>query len=340
MSHPEDRIKALIKLGRYFRKISERDAAYDPFFNAIDLAEQQNGWFEKKSCLQAFTAWGNALKPDKLEKWISRYDLGENPNPKTFALITAGNIPLVGFHDLISIWVSGNKALVKCSTKDNVLIPFIVSTDPLFESLTSFTDGQLEGFDAVIATGSDNAARYFDYYFSRYPHIIRKNRNGIAVIDGSETQEDLESLGKDILQYYGLGCRNVSKLYLPTGYDLNLVFGGLYPHANVIEMNKYANNYDYNKAIYLMSEFDFLENGFFMLREEKAIPSPIATSHYEFYETLDFLKIRLKEQKDNIQCIISNSDIDGAIPFGRAQEPQLWDYADGIDTLRFIQSIQ
>ena len=340
MSQPEDRIRGLKKLGHYFRNISEKDSQYNNFFKSIDLAGQQNGWFEKKSCLQAFTAWGNALKTDKIEKWISRYDLGENLNPKTIALITAGNIPLVGLHDLISIWISGNRALVKCATKDSILIPFIVSTDPLFKSLTSFTDGQLEGFDAVIATGSNNAARYFDYYFSKYPHIIRKNKNGIAVLNGSETQEDMENLGKDILQYYGLGCRNVSKIYLPKGFDLNLVFGGLYPYANIIEMNKYANNYNYNKAVYLMSEFDFLENGFFMLREDKVISSPIATSHYEFYETLSPLKNHLKEQHKNIQCIVSNTDIEGAIAFGEAQNPQLWDYADGVDTLRFLKSLQ
>ena len=246
----------------------------------------------------------------------------------------------MGLHDLITIWISGNKALVKCSTKDNVLIPFIVSTDPLFQSLTSLVDGQLEGFDAVIATGSNNAARYFDYYFSKYPHIIRKNKNGIAVLDGNETQKELEGLGKDILQYYGLGCRNVSKLYLPKGFDLNLIFGGLYPYANVIEMNKYANNYDYNKAIYLMSDFDFLENGFFILRKDKAMSSPIATCHYEFYDTFDLLKNHLREQKENIQCIVSKTDIEGSIAFGQAQYPQLWDYADGVDTLKFIQSLK
>jgi len=339
MSQREDRIRALKKLGQYFRNISEKDPLYNNFFKSIDLAGQQNGWFEKKSCLHAFTSWGDALKTDKIEKWISQYDLEENLNPKTIALIPAGNIPLVGLHDLICIWISGNISLVKCSTKDSVLIPYIVSIDPLFQSLTSLADGQLEDFDAIIATGSNNAARYFEYYFSKYPHIIRKNRNGIAVLDGSEAPEQFEGLGKDILQYYGLGCRNVSKLYLPLGFDLNLIFGGLYPHADVIEMNKYANNYDYNKAVYLMSDIDFMENGFFMLREDKAICSPIATCHYEFYDTLDLLKIHLKERQKNIQCIVSKTDIDESISFGQAQFPQLWDYADGVDTLKFIQSL-
>ena len=339
MSELKDRIKALEKLGYFFSNISEVDSRYDTFFEAIDRAQIQNVWFQKKACITAIQSWGSALQPDKIARWESNYPRKDNHNPKTIAVIMAGNIPLVGLHDLISIWISGNRALVKCATKDSILIPFIVGIDPLFQSLTSFTDGQLEGFDAVIATGSNNAARYFDYYFSKYPHIIRKNKNGIAVLNGSETQEDLENLGKDILQYYGLGCRNVSKLYLSKGFDLDLVFGGLYPYAHVIEMKKYANNYDYNKAVYLMSEFDFLENGFFMLREYKAISSPIATAHYEFYETLGPLKSHLLEQRENIQCIVSNADIEGAIPFGQAQNPQLWDYADGVDTIEFLKGL-
>ena len=339
MSELKDRIKKLEKLGYFFSNISEVDSRYDTFFEAIDRAQIQNVWFQKKACITAIQSWGSALQPDKIARWESNYPRKDNHNPKTIAVIMAGNIPLVGLHDLISIWISGNRALVKCATKDSILIPFIVGIDPLFQSLTSFTDGQLEGFDAVIATGSNNAARYFDYYFSKYPHIIRKNKNGIAVLNGSETQEDLENLGKDILQYYGLGCRNVSKLYLSKGFDLDLVFGGLYPYAHVIEMNKYANNYDYNKAVYLMSEFDFLENGFFMLREYKAISSPIATGHYEFYETLGPLKSHLLEQRENIQCIVSKANIEGAIPFGQAQNPQLWDYADGVDTIEFLKGL-
>lgn len=270
MSQLEDRIKALEKLGHFFRHISEDNPRYDPFFEVIENARHQNGWFKKDACLMAIKAWGVALEADYISKWIGPYALTTQAQPKTIAVIMAGNIPLVGLHDLISIWISGHKALVKCATKDNLLIPFLVSTDPFLESMTTFTKGKLEGFDAVIATGSNNAARYFDHYFSKYPHIIRKNKNGIAVLDGTESASDLEGLGKDMLQYYGLGCRNVSKLYLPKNFDLNQIFGGLYPYAHVIEMNKYANNYDYNKAVYLMSEFDFLENGFFYVKRGKS----------------------------------------------------------------------
>ena len=339
MNRLEDRIKAIEKLGNFFTDISENNPLYDAFFKVLEQAQIQNGWFQKKSCLDAIRSWGEALQTCKVSRWIDPYIIHENNSPKTIAIIMAGNIPLVGLHDLISTWISGHKAMVKCSTQDSILIPYIVSTDPLFQSLSNFSEGKLENFDAVIATGSNNSARYFDYYFSKYPHIIRKNRNAIAVLNGEETQKDIEGLGRDILQYYGLGCRNVSKLYVPRDFDLNIVFSGLFPHANVLEMNKYANNYDYNKAVYLMSEFDFLENGFFILREHKAISSPIATAHYEFYDDLNKLKKQLKDQQEDIQCIISNIDIEGCITFGDAQRPALWDYADRVDTMDFLLSL-
>ena len=339
MTKLKNRIKALENLGNYLSDISDKDSLYAPLFGAIERANGQNGWFQREACMEAIQSWGSALKPKNIHQWINQYQINENNSPKTIAVIMAGNIPLVGLHDLISIWISGNRALVKCPTKDSVLIPFIVEVNPLFQSLTSFTDGKLKGFDAVIATGSNNAARYFHYYFSKYPHIIRKNRNGVAVLDGSETQEEMKYLGRDILQYYGLGCRSVSKLYLSKGFNLDLVFEGLYPYANIIEMNKYANNYDYNKAVFLISEFDFVENGFFMLRENQAISSPIGTCNYEYYEGFEVLKKHLLDQQENIQCIVSKADIQGAIPFGQAQIPNLWDYADGVDTLEFLNRL-
>ncbi len=339
MSRLKDCVKALERLGDFFRNASQENSHYQDLFKALHQAQIQNGWFQQKSCLEAIESWGKALQKNQIEKWINDYALKDDRNPKTIALITAGNIPLVGLHDLISVWISGNNALVKCASKDRILMPFIVGIDPFFESSTVFSDHKLEDFDAVIATGSNNAARYFDHYFSKYPHIIRKNKNGVAVLDGKENNKDLEGLGKDMLQYYGLGCRNVSKLYLPTNYDLNKIFGGVYPLAEVLEMKKYANNYDYNKAVYLMSEFDFLENGFFMLREEKTIPSPIATAHYEFYNDFSQLEKYLEEQKENIQCVVTKQPIKGAIAFGEAQNPQLWDYADGIDTLAFLNTL-
>ncbi|MCH1608213.1 MAG: acyl-CoA reductase [Flavobacteriaceae bacterium] len=339
MSPLKDRIKALSEMGHFFRHISEKDSTYTPLFNAIEQAQTQNGWFQKTACLLALEAWGETLRLERIEKWLLPYGYEEQKNPKTIAVIMAGNIPLVGLHDLITIWIAGHRALVKCASKDTILIPFLIDTFPVFKSLSSISEGKLEGFDAVIATGSNNAARYFDHYFSKYPHIIRKNKNGVAVLNGNETPKELEALGNDILQYYGLGCRNVSKLYVPRNYDFNLIFGGLYPHANIIDHNKYANNYDYNKAVHLMSEYDFLENGFFMLREEKSFASPIATAHYEYYDDIDVLMKQLEEEKDKLQCIVSKLSLPGAFPFGEAQNPALWDYADGTDTLAFLKSL-
>jgi len=204
------------------------------------------------------------------------------------------------------------------------------------EDFITYETGKLIGFDAVIATGSNNAARYFDHYFSSYPHVIRKNRNGIAVIEGNETNDEMIALGKDMLQFFGLGCRNVAKIYLPEGYDLNKIFEGVYPFASVIKHAKYANNYDYNKAVFLMSAFDFLENGFFMLREEKSFSAPIACVHYEYYKNIEELSTLLGQQKDFIQCIVSHLDIENSIPFGETQNPALWNYADGVDTINFL----
>ena len=333
------RIRALVALGHYFKYFDENKPEYLPFVRAIEKAKIENGWFRKKECLHAIACWGIALEKEKIQKWLAAYEIEENRTPKIIALVLAGNLPMVGFHDLIAIWVTGNIALVKCSSKDKVLIPFIVNNNSLLKSMTSFTSEKLEDFDAVIATGSNNAARYFNYYFSKYPSIIRKNRNGIAILNGNETKLELEGLGRDMLQYFGLGCRSVSKLYLPQGYDLNKIFGGIYPFSNLINVNKYANNYDYNKAIFLMSEFEFKENGFFMLKKDSAISSPIACAFYEFYTEYRLLKNQLDKQKDYIQCVVTNESHKSAVTFGSTQKPNLWDYADGVDTIRFLVSL-
>ena len=332
----KDRIFALEKLGLYFQNIKAENPEYQKFFECLETAKQHNAWFQLDQCLAAFKVWGDALSKEKINKWITSYDSKETQEQKTIAVIMAGNIPLVGLHDLISIWISGNIALVKCASKDQILMPFIANLDPIFKFSTIFTTEKLDGFDAVIATGGNNAARYFDYYFSKYPHIIRKNRNGVAVLTGNESKEEYEALGRDLLQYYGMGCRNVSKLYVPEGFDLNLVFGGVYPLASVLNVNKYANNYDYNKAVFLMSEFDFIENGFFMIKKDEGISSPIACLFYEHYENIETLEKKLEALEDQIQCLVSTIPLKNAIPFGQTQQPQLWDYADGIDTMSFL----
>lgn len=232
---------------------------------------------------------GQCLTEDALAAWLLPYTETAAP-AKKIAIIMAGNIPLVGLHDLLSVLVTGNNALVKLSSNDAVLIPllwsFLCELEPQLDGRVAFTQGTLTDFDAVIATGSDNTARYFDYYFGRYPHIIRRNRNSIAILTGEEDANELYALGKDIFTYFGLGCRSVSKLFVPEAYDFETFFKGIYAYRDIIQGNKYANNYDYNKAVYLMSEFQLRDNGFLILKEDKAFGSPIASLFYERYSDL------------------------------------------------------
>ena len=255
----------------------------------------------------------------------------------------AGNIPLVGFHDFLSVLISGHNVIVKQSSNDKHLLPFIAKflehIEPNFKGRIYFTDEKLRNFDAVIATGSNNTARYFEYYFKNKPSIIRNNRNSIAILTGNESESELKELSNDIFRYYGLGCRNVSKLYVPKGYNFDYFFKAIYHWNPIIEKAKYANNYDYNKAVYLMSEFQMLENGFLMIKEDQSFSSPIATVFYETYTDLNELKIQLNLVKDQIQCIVANGFSDNEIPFGQSQNPKLWEYADNMDSIAFLLKI-
>ena len=335
------RVNALIKLGVHLKNYNPDDEYYGLLKKQVHQAIINNGWFTAESIRETFSSWGNVLVQDTVEKWLTPYSFSEGSPSKTIALILAGNIPMVGFHDIICVWLSGHKAMVKCASKDLFLLPYMTSflEHEAGEQKITFTAQKLEHFHAVIATGSNNAARYFDHYFSSYPNIIRKNRNGVAVLNGTESEEELIGLGKDMLKYFGLGCRNVAKIYLPRGYDLNLIFGAIFSHAEIINHAKYGNNYDYNKAVWLMSEFDFLENGFFMLKEDTDFSAPISCAFYSYYDNMEYVKQELQTHKDSIQCVVSKLDIDGAIALGSAQQPSLWDYADGIDTLRFLEKI-
>jgi hypothetical protein len=233
--------------------------------------------------------------------------------------------------------------LIKQSSNDQKLLPilanYLMAIEPGYKELIEFTEGRFTNFDAVIATGSNNTARYFEYYFAKRPSIIRKNRNSIAVLTGNETPEELQALGADVFRYFGLGCRNVSKLYVPEGYDFDLFFKAMFPWAELMNNAKFANNYDYNKAVYLMSEFKLLDNGFLILKEDKSFGSPIGTLFFETYADKNSLKITLEENKDNLQCIVAKGLLDEEIAFGQTQHPQLWDYADNIDTLKFLQQL-
>ncbi|MBB1140012.1 acyl-CoA reductase [Myroides sp. WP-1] len=346
----EAKKKAFVALGDFLRQFatnefvkSEKVEYNDPFFSSfealIETSVHYNGWFVKEQVLIAVQSWADALTEENLTQWCAAYDFSREPLKKV-GLILAGNIPLVGFHDLVSVLLSGNIALVKLSSNDQKILPFLAeylqTVEPQFKERLVFIAGKMEGFDAVIATGSNNTARYFDYYFSTVPHIIRKNRNSVALLTGEETPDQLTALAKDIFTYYGLGCRNVSKLFVPKGYNFDAFFQGMYAQKEVIEYEKYANNYDYNKAVFLMSEFQLLDNGFLTIKEDASYASPISSVYYEYYDTVEEVVERLRVDQEKIQCIVSNGLTEDSIAFGQTQHPQLWDYADQVDTLEFL----
>jgi len=349
----QERINAFVKLGDFIRqfsneaiqkndKVEHNDIFFDGFKHQLKLAEEYNGWFTPENIRFALNSWSEALTLSNISIWLKPYNIA-SVKPKQVAVVMAGNIPLVGFHDFLSVLITGHDVLVKQSSNDKHILPFLSKyleyVAPEFKGKIIFTDKKLEGFDAVIATGSNNTARYFEYYFKGKPSIIRNNRNSVAVLTGYESEEDLKQLSEDIFRYYGLGCRNVSKLFVPNGYDFNSFFEAMYHWHPIIEKAKYANNYDYNKAVYLMSEFDILENGFFMIKEDKSYASPIATAFYEYYEDSAALKEQLKTDSDQIQCIVSNGFIENEVDFGQTQKPKLWDYADSVDSVKFLLSI-
>ncbi|MFY0714151.1 acyl-CoA reductase [Seonamhaeicola sp. NFXS20] len=351
--HLQERINAFVKLGDFLGQFSNKvitkqnnvelnDLFFDGFKHQLKLAEEHNGWFTKENIAFALKNWSNALTQTNLSKWLSKYNFNEI-SPKKVAIIMAGNIPLVGFHDFLSVLISGHHVLVKQSSNDKQLLPYLAKyleyVEPNFKGNISFTEEKIANFDAVIATGSNNTARYFEYYFKDKPSIIRNNRNSVAVLTGNETEDDLKNLSEDIFKYYGLGCRNVSKLFVPKNYNFDAFFKAIYHWHPIIEETKYANNYDYNKAVYLMSEFDMLENGFLMLKEDKSYASPIATVFYEFYDDTNNLKEKLKSDEQHIQCIVSNGFIENEVSFGQTQKPQLWDYADSVNSVEFLLSI-
>jgi hypothetical protein len=344
------KVEAFVKLGGFLRTFCEfinsddvsgniNDRWFAAFTTEIEMAHHHNGWFTKENCIHALQEWGNLLTRKNLNEWLVSYDVSYNKE-KIVALIMAGNIPLVGFHDLLSVLITGNKALVKLSSNDQKLIPLIFDylkdIEPYFDDKVVFTKEKLINYDAVIATGSNNTSRYFEYYFSKKPNIIRKNRTSVAVLNGNETKADLTALGEDIFRYFGLGCRSVSKLFVPTGYDVDAFYKAMYGYNDIINHHKYANNYDYNKAVYLMSEFKILDNGFLILKEDESHASPIASVFYEYYENPSHLKTRLISDKDKIQCIVSSGFMEEEISFGETQKPSLMDYADGVDTVDFL----
>ncbi|CAM1366598.1 Acyl-CoA reductase [Tenacibaculum soleae] len=349
----QNRISALVELGKFLGQFTQKettqkneikfnDLFFDGFKHQLKIAGENNTWFTKENLLFATESWSKALTKENIQQWIANENLGENDS-KQVAVIMAGNIPLVGFHDFVSVLIAGHSVLVKQSSNDKHLLPFLAKyleyVQPELKGKITFTEQKLTDFDAVIATGSNNTARYFEFYFKDKPSIIRKSRNSVAVLTGNETAQDFENLSNDVFRYFGLGCRSVSKLYVPKNYNFDPFFTGMYNKQEIINNAKYANNYDYNKAVYLMSEFDILENGFLMIKEDESYASPIASVFYEYYDNIEDLKLKLNQDKEKIQCIVANNIMEDEIAFGETQNPQLWDYADGVNTLEFLSKI-
>jgi len=332
-------INALTTLGTYLTKPDEE------LKNIIATERQHNAWFTTGNVTKAITAIGNTLTPDELEEWLNKYDLDKNTSVKKIGLILAGNIPLVGFHDVLCVLVTGNHALIKASGQDARLIKFIlqklVNIEPAFANQFTFVE-RLENFDAVIATGSNNTSRYFEYYFGKVPHIIRKNRNSVAVLSGDETEAQLHNLGHDIFDYFGLGCRNVSKLLVPKDYNLTFFFESIEPYQPIIDHHKYNNNYDYNKSIYLVNGEKHFDNGFLLVKEDARWVSPLAVLYYEYYGDIQSVEDTINRESDKIQCIVSALPLkvqSQVVDFGMSQQPGLVDYADGVDTMKFLTEL-
>lgn len=313
------------------------ESEYLSLQTVINRQVSYNGWFTKENVRGSILNLGRQLNSSSVSGWSSSY--GFNENPKRVAVIMAGNIPLVGFHDFLSVLVSGNKIVAKLSSDDKTLLPalgqHLIEFVPGLKDRIVFTSGQIGEIDAVIATGSDNSMQYFEQYFGKYPNIFRKNRTSIAVLNGNETEEDIKSLGSDIFDYFGLGCRNVSHLMLPEGFELSRFFEGVISHGEVIHNNKYGNNYDYNKAVYLMNKLEMLDNNFCLLRESEELFSPLSMIHYQFYKDQSDIDNYIKEHESKIQVVVGRNYLD----YGQAQCPALDDYADGVDVMEWLDKL-
>jgi len=325
----EKRIEVLVRLGDYIM------ANGDALQGAMLRSKLENAWFTLDTIGQSLTAIAEQfLNEDKLRAWLSRYSMVENP--KKVALVMAGNIPLVGFHDFLCVFVSGHVAQIKVSSKDKHLmehlLKVLVDLDGACAPYIELVE-RLKGFDAVIATGSGNSNRYFEHYFGKYPHILRSNRSSVAVLTGEESAEDLANLGKDIFSYFGLGCRNVSKLFVPKDYDFVFFLDSLQGFSEIQHHNKYKNNFDYQFSLLLLNRTPHYVSKFVLLTEDERVVSPISVVHYEVYEGENWRE-KVQAQSEVIQCCVGAAE--GLVPFGEAQLPTLWDYADGVDVLGFL----
>jgi len=335
----EDRIELLSLLGKQFLKFEDALQA------AMLKTNHHNRWFTEENIKQSITSISQQfLDKELLNNWVKSYNIKESKTHKSVGLVMAGNIPMVGFHDWLCTFVAGHKSVVKLSEKDKFLLPFAVDflseIAPEVKTTTVFSD-RLSEIDAIIATGSNNSSRYFESYFGKYPNIIRKNRTSVAVLSGNETREDLLELGKDIFNYFGLGCRNVSKIYIPKHFDFQQFMKVMHEYNEMIHHHKYKNNFDYNFSLLILNKIKHYSNGCLLVHESELLHSRIASLHYEFYDSTDQLVQSINQNQEDIQCIVSGKSIDKlkTIPFGKSQEPTLSDYADQVDTMSFLANL-
>lgn len=334
----------LSQLGQLMIEVSN-DLENSPYTELFQKAKTDNAWFTNEFMQHAFLSIGKSLSGEKIEQWLNAYSIPENTNPKTIGLVLAGNLPLVGLHDILCVLVSGHHALIKLSSKDQhlykIVAELLFSIDASYNQKLIFTENTIKDVDAIIATGSDNSARYFEYYFGKYPHIIRKNRNSLALLTGNESDEELKLLGADIFTYFGLGCRNISHLMLPKDFNLDMLFRNFEPFNDLINHNKYANNYDYQKAIMLLNQTPFLDNGLVLIKQEQSLASPIGVLHYQYYEKTEDVTNFVTLNDHKIQCVVSKTKWSfPTYELGTAQQPELWDYADNVDTIDFLLNLK
>ena len=340
MNHLENTVP-FIRLGEFLRSEAQRPLIEE----VVQQANQKNNWFTPLLVEAALAAIAqNYLTKSNLETWLSVYP-SVRTQPQKVGVVMAGNVPAVGFHDALCVLISGHHLIAKLSSDDQVLMQFLlnklIEIEPTWANRITIAE-RLNAADAYIATGSDNTARYFEYYFAKKPHLIRRNRTSVAVLTGKETNTELAALGQDILQYFGLGCRNVSKLFVPLNYDFSPFYEAIEPLADTYRNHhKYFNNYEYNRSVLLINREPHLDNNFLMLRESDALVSPISVLFFEYYENKPALAKRLTAQAEKIQCVVAGSvEWEGSVPFGQAQSPTLTDYADGVDTMAFLGSLE
>jgi hypothetical protein len=341
----EQRKAAFVKCGLFMERHFNQNwqanekQLHEGLEHLIQTALIYNGWFIREFVEESLKNIAKMLGGSSLNDFSK--NIREPETKKTVAIIMAGNIPMVGFHDLLCVLLSGHNVLIKMSSDDNVLMPFFIRLlefyEPEISASIKFSEGKLTRFDAVIATGSNNTASHFKSYFGKYPHIIRRNRTSVAVITGQETKEDLSKLGRDIFLYFGLGCRNVSKLLVPKDYVFDSLFEAVYDYKFVVDNKKYGNNYDYNRAIYLLNLEKFLDNNFLIIKEDKGLFSPVSVLFYQEFGSQNEVKDYLKTNEESLQCVVGKGP--GMIPFGYSQEPVITDYADGVDTLKFLLNL-